>query len=64
MENAQREVMSVLLRRLFELGLISRSVYSGAADLVHSMLDLPEFFGHPVSLTKEAGRYECAQDTQ
>ena len=64
MESAQRELMSVLLRRVFSLGLISETAYSRAEDLVHSVRDLPELFAYPVCLTKEASGYECAQDTQ
>lgn len=64
MESAQRELMSVLLGRVFSLGLISKTTYSKAKDLVHSVIDLPEFFEDPVCLIKGAGRYECAQDTQ
>lgn len=64
MESAQRELMSVLLGRILSLGLISKTTYSKAEDLVHSVIDLPELFGYPVCLTKEAGRHECAQDTQ
>ena len=64
MESAQRELVSVLLDRIRSLGLISNSTYSGAVDLVHSVIDFPEFFQYPVCLTKEANGHECAQDTQ
>lgn len=64
MENAQRELASVLLDHIRSLGLISNSTYSGAVDLVHSVIDLPEFFQYPVCLTEEADGHECAQDTQ
>ncbi|EOS66555.1 hypothetical protein C816_00696 [Oscillibacter sp. 1-3] len=64
MESAQRELVSVLLDHIRSLGLISNSTYSGAVDLVYSMIDFPELFQCPVRLTKEAGEYECAQDTQ
>ena len=64
MESAQRELMSVLLGRVFSLGLISKTTYFKAGDLVHSVIDLPELFRYPVCLTKEASRYECTQDTQ
>ena len=64
MESAQRELMSVLLGQVFSLGLISKTTYSKAEDLVHSVIDLPEFFEYPVCLIKEASKYECAQDTQ
>ncbi len=64
MESAQRELVSVLLDYIRSLGLISHSTYSGAVDLVHSVIDFPEFFRYPVCLTKEANGHECAQDTQ
>ena len=58
MESAQEEIVSVLLRRLFDLGLLSKSTYQGAEDLVHSMLGFQDFLGYPVCLTKECE--ECA----
>ncbi len=64
MESAQREVVSVLLGRVFSLGLISKSTYSHAEDLVHSVIDLPELFRYPVCLTEEANRHECTENTQ
>ena len=64
MESAQRELVSVLLNHIRSLGLISNSTYSGAVDLVHSVIDFPEFFRYPVCLIKEASGHECAQDTQ
>lgn len=64
MESAQRELVSVLLEHIHSLDLISDITYSGAMDLVHSAFDFPAFFRYPVCLTKEAARYECAQDTQ
>ncbi len=54
MESAQQELVSVLLDRIRTLGLISNSTYSGAVDLVHSVIDFPDFFQYPVCLTKEA----------
>ncbi len=64
MESAQRELVSVLLDHIRSLGLISNSTYSGAVDLVHSVMDFPEFFRHPVCLTKEVAGHEYTQDTQ
>ena len=64
MESAQRELLSVLLRNIFSRGLISKTTYLKAEDLVHSAIDFPELFQYPVCLTKEAGRYERAQDTK
>ena len=63
MESAQRELLSVLLNRVRSLGLISKSTYSQAEDLMHSVMDLPELFRYPVCL-KEAGRHECAENPQ
>ena len=64
MESAQRELVSVLLERVFSLGLISKTTYLKGKDLVHSVIDLPELFQYPVCLTKEVSVLECAQDTQ
>lgn len=64
MESVQRELVSVLLDYIRSLGLISNSTCSGAVDLVHSVIDFPEFSQYPVCLTKEASGHECAQDTQ
>ena len=64
MESAQRALVSVLLDHIRSLGLISNSTYSGAVDLVHSVIDFPEFFRYPVCLTKEASEHEHTQDTQ
>ncbi len=62
MENAQRELVSVLLERVLSLGLISQFTYSKAEDLVHSVIDLPVLFQYPVCLIKEECPYECTQD--
>lgn len=64
MESAQRELVSVLLRHVLSLGLISKTTYSQAEDLVYSVMDLPELFKYPVCLTKEADSHECTPDTQ
>ena len=64
MESAQRELVSVLLDHIRSLGLLSNSAYSGAVDLVHSVIDFPELFQYPACLTKEANIRERAQDTQ
>ena len=64
MESAQRELVSVLLDHIRSLGLISNSTYDRAMDLVHSVTDFPDFFQHPVCLTKEESEHEYTQDTQ
>ena len=48
MEHAQRELLTVLLEAVCTLGLISKTTYLGAADLVHSSIDFPSFFRDPV----------------
>ncbi len=64
MESAQRELIGALLAQLQEAGLISKTTYSKAMDLVHSSIDLPRLFRYPVCLTKEVSAFECAPNTQ
>ena len=64
MESTQREVVSVLLKHILSLGLISKFTYSKAEDLVHSVMDFPGLFRYPVCLTEEGCRHECTQDPQ
>ena len=64
MESAQRELMRALLQAVYTRGLLSKTTYLNAVDLVHSVIDFPGFFRYPVCLTKEASGHECAQDTQ
>lgn len=54
MESAQRELMSALLGAVYARGLLSKTTYLNAVDLVHSALDIPPLFRYPVCLTKEA----------
>lgn len=54
MESAQRELLTVLLERVFSLGLISERTYLSARNSVASMADLPKLLWDPVCLTKEA----------
>lgn len=53
MESAQKELFAVLLRRLFERGLISRDTYRFAADSV-SAADAPQPAPNPPGGTTEA----------
>ena len=64
MESAQRELLCVLLGDIFSRGLISKTTYLKAEDLVHSVIDFPELFQYSVCLTKEAGNYERTQNTK
>ena len=63
MESPQRELVSVLLERVYSAGLISKTTYSSAVDLVHSSIDFPDFFRYPVCLTEEVSEHECTPDT-
>ena len=56
MEHVQREIITLLLRRVYEGGLISESTYSRAADLVHSSMDLPAFLRAPTHANQEGDR--------
>ncbi|SFP03925.1 hypothetical protein SAMN05216343_102113 [Oscillibacter sp. PC13] len=64
MENAQRELLSVLLGHLFSCGLISKNTYSESMDVVHALIDVPELFRYPVRLTGEASAYEYTRNTE
>ena len=58
MESAQQELIGVLLDAVYTRGLLSKTTYLSAIDLVHSALDIPPLFRYPVCLTKEAERCE------
>lgn len=59
MESIQREILSVLLERVFASGLISKNTYMKAEDLVHSVIDIPEFVQYTVSTETGEIKYEC-----
>lgn len=54
MESAQRDMLAVLLGRVWERGLISEVTYKSARNSLASSIDFPSLFGYPVCLTKEA----------
>lgn len=58
MESAQRELLNILLQTVYDRGLLSKTTYLSAVDLVHSAMDIPPLFQFPVRLTKEAERCE------
>ena len=64
MESAQRELLSVLLQTVYDRGLLSKTAYLNAVDLVHSVMNIPPFFRYPVCLTKEAGQCEYTKNPQ
>ena len=59
MESAQQALIHALLNAVCELGLISKSTYSGAVDLVHLSIDFPDFFRYPVCLTGGKNDESC-----
>lgn len=60
MESAQRNIVSVLIDKAFSEGIISKTTYLSAKDLVYSVMDFPALLQYPVCLTKEAGTDECS----
>ncbi len=64
MEGAQREMMSTLLGAVYARGLLSKTAYMNAVDLVYSAPDIPPLFRYPVCLTKEAEPCEYSENTQ
>lgn len=62
MESTQREVLQVLLECVYAQGLLPKSTYDAANQLVHSVLDLPDFFWHPVCCQKEGDLDGSTQD--
>ncbi len=64
MENTQREIMAVLLKRVYESGLITESVYSKAAELVYSTIDFPDFLRYTACSEKEVTAFEYTENTR
>ena len=64
MESAQKDLLGTLLKKLFDAGILSQSTYSGAVDLVYSIIDIPELLQYRVCLTKEVSTHEHSQDSQ
>ena len=53
MESAQRDMLAVLLKRVFERGLISEAAYRSARNTLASSACLPELLRYPVCPAKE-----------
>ena len=69
MESIEQEVFRVLVDRLCEAGLISKTTCTRAKELVHSVMALPEFFRYSDVLkqhvlSEEATTNEYSEDTQ
>lgn len=62
MESAQKELLAVLLKHVFSLGLISEAIYLSARNSVASMTDLPKLLWEPVRLTEGADTDGSAQN--
>ena len=54
MESAQQELMGVLLKAVYDRGLLSKAAYLNAVDLVHSTMDIPPLFSCPACLPEGA----------
>lgn len=63
MESIEKEMVRVLLERIFLLGLIPKNTYLEARNLVYSVMDIPEGLWYPVCLTKEVKEHEFTSDT-
>ena len=69
MESIEQAVFRVLVDRLCEAGLISKSTCTRAKELVHSVMALPEFFRYSDVLkqnvlSQEAMTNEYSEDPQ
>ena len=63
MAETQKMVLNVLLDILHEQDLVDDSTYDSANSLLHSAIDLPEFFWYPVCCQEKEGEDdECTQD--
>ena len=62
MEDVQRQVLQALLKTLYDQGLMAKTTYDGAVNMVNSPIDLPEFFWYPVCCHKEENDNGCSQD--
>ena len=58
MDQAQRELLCVLLHRLREQGLINQAACAGAEELIHAGMAVPELFRRPADETGSAAAEE------
>ena len=63
MAEAQRQVLQVLLKSLYDRGLLEKTTYDGAVNVVNSDIDLPEFFWYPVCCHKRP-QAQCKRATE
>ena len=59
MAETKKEVLRVLLDILHDQDLIDNSTHDSANSLLHSVIDLPEFFWYPVCYQEEDEENEC-----
>ena len=62
MPEMQRQVLQVLLKSLYDRGLLEKTTYDGAVNLVNSDIDLPPFFGYSVCCRKEDEENGCTEN--
>ena len=53
MADTQQQVLQVLLKSLYDQGLLVKATYDGAVNMVNSNIDLPEPFWYPVFCREE-----------
>lgn len=53
MPDTQQQVLQVLLKSLYDQGLLAKATYDGAVNMVNSNIDLPEPFWYSVCCQKE-----------
>lgn len=55
MESAQKDLLAVLLDTVYTRGLLSKTTYINAMDLIHSTPEIPPLFRHPVCFDEGGG---------
>ena len=64
MKNVRQDLLSILIKHVYSGGLISKSTYLKAEDLVHSGIDLPEIFRYPACEPAGECDHEYPEDPQ
>ena len=62
MADIQMEVLQVLLKMLLDQKLIAKYAYDNAVHMVHSAIDLPDFFWYSVRCPKEGEKNGSLQN--
>lgn len=64
MESVQKDILIILLGRIFELELISESTYKSARNSLASQIDLPKIWWYSAGSVKEGETSGCTQNTR